>query len=66
MTGEKGKDFKMPFGKYKGETLEEIYVEDVGYLDWLKDTARQGDESDEIVQKINQCFKEMRSVRICK
>lgn len=59
------REFKMPFGKYKSETLEEIYVEDLEYLEWLRNTARQGDESDPLVQTIDQCFKEMRNVRIC-
>ena len=35
--------FKMPFGKYKGETLEEIYIEDVGYLEWLQDQIMNKD-----------------------
>jgi uncharacterized protein (DUF3820 family) len=25
----------MPFGKYKGRLLEEIFVDDPSYLDWL-------------------------------
>jgi uncharacterized protein (DUF3820 family) len=57
------RDFKMPFGKYKGETLEEIYVEDVSYLEWLKSATVPGES---IHEKIEQCFKEMRNVRICK
>lgn len=61
------RDFKMPFGKYKGETLEEIYVEDVGYLDWLAaDMMQNGCDEEDLYQKIQQCFKEMRNVRICK
>lgn len=27
--------FKMPFGKHKGETLEDIAEDDVLYIDWL-------------------------------
>lgn len=57
------RDFKMPFGKYKGETLEEIYVENVGYLEWLL-------EQDSLLEStkllIRETFKEMRNVRICK
>jgi len=55
------RNFKMPFGKYKGETLEEIYIEDIGYLEWLLDTIS---DEDPLRLKIHQCFKEMRKVRI--
>ncbi|HLS54067.1 MAG TPA: DUF3820 family protein [Tissierellaceae bacterium] len=27
--------YKMPFGKYKGKTLEEIYKRDKSYLAWM-------------------------------
>lgn len=30
----------MPFGKYKGHTLGEIADEDLLYLDWLNDPAK--------------------------
>jgi hypothetical protein len=62
------KDYRMPFGKYKGETLEEIYVEDVGYLEWLREEmVCKGDEqSKALAERIVNCFKEMRNVRICK
>jgi uncharacterized protein (DUF3820 family) len=59
------REFKMPWGKYKGQALEEIYIEDGAYLDWLLE-ARRHDRTDEIVQKIYECEKEMRNVRICK
>ena len=33
-------DFVLPFGKYKGKTLEEIYKSDPKYVFWLADTDR--------------------------
>lgn len=54
--------YKMPFGKHRGETLEEIYVEDGSYLDWLVENV-----DDEILkERIRRTEKEMRNVRICK
>jgi uncharacterized protein (DUF3820 family) len=37
MTFLQSRDFKMPFGKYRGKTLDEIASNDEGlrYLDWL-------------------------------
>ena len=29
----------IPFGKYKGKTLQEIYVQDPKYFDWLRENA---------------------------
>lgn len=62
------REFKMPFGKYRGETLEEIYMENVGYLEWFRDEmCCNGDPSSKaLVDKIVDCFKEMRNVKICK
>lgn len=57
------REFKLPFGKYLGETLEEVYIEDLNYLEWLLD-KRSADPEDELYQKIHECFKEMRNVRI--
>lgn len=30
-------DFVMPFGKYKGMTLDKISDDDPGYVEWLSD-----------------------------
>lgn len=57
---DKSKDFVMPFGKHRGSTLEEIYVYDKGYLDWCLENL----ESDDIIEKIEECFEEMRFVTI--
>lgn len=37
MTFEDAQNFKMPFGKYKGKTLDEIATSDEGlrYIDWM-------------------------------
>lgn len=37
MTFAEAADFEMPFGKYKGQTLDQISTDDQGlkYLDWL-------------------------------
>lgn len=60
------REFKMPFGKYKGETLEEIYIHDIGYLEWLLDECRKEEaEPSSFGRLIQECFKEMRNVRIC-
>lgn len=32
-------EFVMPFGKYRGSTLEEIHVEDPSYLHWAYETV---------------------------
>lgn len=61
-------DYKLTFGKYKGETLEEIYIEDVGYLDWLQESIEKGSyrgaNGKDLLEKIENCFKEMRTKRI--
>ena len=34
-------DFVISFGKYKGETIEEVFKKDASYLDWaIKNTGR--------------------------
>ncbi len=37
---------KFPFGKYTGRRLEEIVLEDKGYLEWLLRTKREEDDED--------------------
>ena len=36
----RGPDYVLPFGKYKGKTLKEIYAEDPKYVYWLAETDR--------------------------
>ena len=55
-----GRDFVMPFGKYQGQTLEEIYIEDKGYIEWLVDNM----ENDRIRESAEQCLEEMKMVTI--
>ncbi len=59
---ETARNFKMPFGKFKGETLEEIYIQNPDYLDWVLDTL--SDEQEALKQKVRECQKEMRKVQI--
>jgi len=33
--------FKMPFGKYKGDTLAVIRMNDIGYLVWAAENIKQ-------------------------
>lgn len=40
MTNEDASNMKINFGKYRGETLQEIYVQDQGYVKWLSDNAK--------------------------
>jgi len=46
MTNEDASNMKINFGKYKGQTIREIYVQDQGYIKWLKENAR-----DEAIKK---------------
>lgn len=40
--------FVMPFGKYQGETLDDIYMENPNYLEWIADTWDAGDVRDKV------------------
>ena len=40
MTPEEAGAIKVSFGKYKGKSLREIYIEDRGYFEWLTENAR--------------------------
>jgi len=46
------RDYRMPFGKYKGSTLEEIYVDDREYLEWCADTLDKEDIRERIADAI--------------
>lgn len=65
---EKNKDYVMPWGKYKGETLEQIYIDNRGYLDWLLEKRAKDpglpEGEDPIVVKIRGTEKEMRRTRV--
>lgn len=47
MTPEEAAQIKVKFGKYKGKTLKEIYMENIGYLDWLLN----GEKTDPVIKK---------------
>ena len=32
------KSYKMPFGKYRGDTMYIIYINDYSYINWLDST----------------------------
>lgn len=55
------REFKMPFGKYKGLDLEEIYVRDKGYLEYIYENV---DDKPELTEKIADLLEEMKDVRI--
>ena len=46
------RDYVMPFGKYKGSTLEEIYIEDPSYLEWCVDELRPCEAKDKIEETL--------------
>jgi hypothetical protein len=54
------RDFKMPFGKHKGETLEEIYIDDRDYFDWVLDNM----ENDNIREKFELAKEDLKYVRV--
>ncbi len=37
------KSFKMPFGKYKGDTMYIIYINDFSYITWLDGKSLDSD-----------------------
>ena len=64
-------DFVMPFGKYKGLTLEDVYKRDPKYVYWLADSDRyfridfnalagidpeKGDVNEQVEKEINRVF----------
>lgn len=66
----RAKEHRLNFGKYRGQTLEEVYVEDKAYLEWLVDALREDDveKGQEVpnpwIQTIKLAMKEMANVRI--
>lgn len=46
-------NFQMPFGKYKGKTLEEIKIQDPSYLIWLKQNTENKNINRRIEKIIN-------------
>ena len=51
MKDEDPKDFIMPYGKYKGLSIDEIYTKDQGeYLQWIADTFDPCDIKTKVVK----------------
>lgn len=44
----------LPFGKFKGRTLGEVYVEEPGYIEWLADNAKKADIKEAAVALLGQ------------
>jgi uncharacterized protein (DUF3820 family) len=45
---------KISFGKYKGETIEQISKKDRQYLEWLLKQQQEGkDKNDDLIHTIN-------------
>lgn len=53
---------KVPFGKYKGMTFEQLFEEDLGYLTWFRDNVSTHILDDEIKQDIDK-FNEIESLK---
>ncbi len=56
------RSFEFPFGKYKGQTLEDIYFDDPSYLDWCLENF--GPEKEDIKLRIRELFIQMKKVRV--
>jgi hypothetical protein len=54
------REYKLTFGKHKGETLEEVYLTDREWLEW----AHENIEKDGLQEKIEDLFDEMKAVKI--
>lgn len=44
---------KMPFGKHKGETIEQIMSDDIRYITWLLENVKNFSLSDEAMDVYN-------------
>lgn len=61
MSGQtQARDYILKFGKYKGDTLEEVYVTDRDYFDWMLENI----ESDDIQKKLKDTVNEMTHVKV--
>lgn len=54
------RDYVMPFGKHKGETLEEIFVEDPRYLEWCVENLDPCEALDAIEETLPEMQRVMR------
>ena len=44
MTIDQAKKWALPFGKYKGELISDVFVEDENYIEWLYDRLDENDK----------------------
>ena len=44
--------YKMPFGKYKGDTLAIIRINDIGYLVWAAENIKQAEVKEQLNKAI--------------
>jgi uncharacterized protein (DUF3820 family) len=52
MTIDQAKKWSLPFGKYKGELITDVFLEDEGYIDWLYENLGNNDR---LKQAIDLC-----------
>jgi uncharacterized protein (DUF3820 family) len=45
-------NYKMPFGKYKGDTLAIIRMNDIGYLVWAAENIKQAEVKEQLNKAI--------------
>lgn len=43
MTRDQARQLCLPFGKYRGEFIEDVFSEDEQYIDWLYDKLNDND-----------------------
>lgn len=44
MTIDQAKKWTLPFGKYKGDFITDVFLEDESYIDWLHGTLKDSDK----------------------
>jgi hypothetical protein len=52
LTYREAKDTIMPFGKYKGSIIEDIFLTDPKYLDFILDTIPLTEKLEEAITKV--------------
>lgn len=60
------RELRFNFGKHRGKSLEEVYLEEKSYLEWLADLdeADCPDFMEEWRDRAKECLTEMKKVRI--
>lgn len=52
MTLAQAKKWALPFGKYKGEFIEDVYQEDQQYIDWLYEKLKDTDKLKQAIELV--------------